>query len=62
MDKACKKCKMIISQGNVCPVCGIADLTNKWSGYITVLNIEKSEVAKKLGITMNGRYAINVHE
>ncbi len=60
MEKACKNCKLIIAQGDICPSCGGTDLTTKWSGYITILNAEKSEVAKKLGIKINGRYAINV--
>ncbi len=60
MDKACRVCHFIISQGNVCPICGSTDLSTKWSGYIKILNAEKSEIAKKLGIKVNGTYAINV--
>ncbi len=62
MEKACKNCRMIITQGEACPVCGSTGLSSKWSGYISVINVERSEIAKKLGITVNGRYAINVHE
>lgn len=61
MEKACKKCKNIITQGDVCPICGSTELTSKWSGYITVLNAEKSEIAKRLGIKVNGRYALNIN-
>jgi DNA-directed RNA polymerase subunit E" len=61
MEKACKKCLIIIAQGESCPICGLKDLTSKWSGYVTVLNAEKSEAAKKRGITVNGRYAININ-
>jgi DNA-directed RNA polymerase subunit E" len=62
MDKACKRCRLIISQGDTCPLCGSTDLTTKWSGYIIILNAEKSEVAKKLGITVNGTYALNIND
>jgi len=62
MDKACKRCRLIISQGDTCPLCGSTDLTAKWSGYIIILNAEKSEVAKKLGITVNGTYALNIND
>ncbi len=61
MEKACKKCRIIIAQGEVCPICGSSDLTNKWSGYITVINVEKSEIAKKLSIKVNGRYAVSIN-
>ena len=59
-EKACKKCGMIISHGDTCPVCGSKELTNKWSSYIIVLNADKSDVAKKLNITINSTFAIDV--
>ncbi len=62
MEKACKVCRFIISQGDVCPMCGSTTLTNKWNGYIVILNSEKSEIAKKLNIKANGTYALNVGE
>ncbi len=61
MEKACKRCKLIIAQGDVCPVCGSTELTTKWSGYVSVLDYDRSETAKKLSIKVNGRYAINIH-
>jgi DNA-directed RNA polymerase subunit E" len=61
-EKACKKCRLIISQGEVCPICGSHELTTKWSGYVVVLNAEKSEIAKKLNIKVNGRYALSINE
>lgn len=60
MEKACKNCKVIIAQGDVCPMCGSSNLTSKWNGYVVIMNVEKSEIAKKLGISANGTYAINV--
>ena len=35
-------------------------LTQNWQGRIAVLNADKSFIAKKLGITENGEYAIKV--
>jgi DNA-directed RNA polymerase subunit E" len=61
MEKACKKCRVIIAQGDVCPICGSSDMTVKWSGYVVILNSEKSELAKKLGITANGTYALSIN-
>lgn len=60
MEKACKNCRVIIAQGEVCPMCGSSELTTKWSGYVVIMNAEKSELAKKLGISTNGTYAMNI--
>ncbi len=62
MEKACRNCKLIIAQGEKCPLCDKSDLTHKWSGYIIVLNVETSELAKKLGIKVNGTYALNIND
>jgi DNA-directed RNA polymerase subunit E" len=62
MEKACKKCRLIISQGDMCPVCGSTELTAKWNGYVVILNSERSEIAKKLGIKVNGTYALSINE
>ena len=62
MEKACRTCKVIISQGDKCPICGQSNLTSKWNGYVVILNAEKSELAKKLNITVNGTYALNINE
>lgn len=62
VEKACKHCRLIISQGDVCPLCGSTELTTRWSGYVVILNAEKSEIAKKLNIKVNGRYALNINE
>jgi DNA-directed RNA polymerase subunit E" len=59
-DRACRSCRLIISHGDTCPICGSKDLTDRWSGYIVMLNMEKSSIAKILGIKMNSTYAINI--
>ncbi len=58
-EKACKKCGMIISHGDTCPVCGSKELTNKWNSYIIVINAEKSQIAQKLGISINSTFAVD---
>ncbi len=60
MEKVCKNCRLIITQGDVCPLCGSTSLTTKWSGYIVIMNFEKSELAKKLDLKVNGTYALSV--
>ena len=60
-ESACRTCKIIIAQGNICPLCGASNLSTKWNGHVVVLNVEKSEIAKKLGFKVNGTYAININ-
>jgi DNA-directed RNA polymerase subunit E" len=62
MEKACRNCRLIILQGDTCPLCGKRDLTAKWVGYVVILNAEKSAIAKKLGIKINGSYALHIGE
>jgi DNA-directed RNA polymerase subunit E" len=62
VEKACRNCRLIMSQGDVCPICGQSNLTSKWTGYVVVLNVEKSEIAKKLGLKINGSYALHLNE
>ena len=57
--KACKNCRRIV-EGDVCPVCKDSELTAHWKGSITIIDPEKSELAKKMEITTPGRYAIRI--
>lgn len=59
-EAACKTCRMIIKNGTKCPICGSTDLTPRWSGYIIILNCEKSHIAKKLGISIDSTFALNI--
>jgi len=58
-ELACKKCKYIGSSG-VCKVCGSTDFSKTWYGYVIIIDPEKSEIAKKMGIKYAGRYALIV--
>jgi DNA-directed RNA polymerase subunit E" len=55
--KACMKCKLIV-EGNICPVCQTSELTTNFKGYVIIIDPERSEIAKKLGATVPGKYAI----
>lgn len=61
-ELACRNCKFIITHGDVCPICGSKDLTDKWNGYIIIINVDKSEIAQKEGFKVNGTYAINIKD
>ncbi|MEM7819320.1 MAG: transcription elongation factor subunit Spt4 [Candidatus Aenigmatarchaeota archaeon] len=57
--KACKQCKRILTKGSVCPVCKTSELTPNFQGIVVIFDVE-SEIAKKLGITALGKYAIKI--
>jgi len=57
MRKACKKCKRIFENLEICQECK-EKLTQSWKGAIIVSDPENSELAKKLGIKKPGKYAI----
>ncbi|MCL4400836.1 MAG: DNA-directed RNA polymerase, subunit E'' [Candidatus Parvarchaeota archaeon] len=57
--KACKVCSFLTEEKK-CPICGSDELSVKWKGLVIIAAPEKSETAKKLGITKPGRYALSV--
>lgn len=57
--KVCKKCKLFV-EGDICPICKGNQFTTTWQGRINILDVSKSIIAKKLGITAKGEYAIKV--
>ena len=44
---------------DVCPVCG-GQTSREWQGYLVVIDYTKSDIAKKMGITSNGKFALRV--
>ena len=56
--KACKNCNTITDQAK-CPRCG-GETSREWQGYLVVIDPERSEIAKKMGIHDAGRYALRV--
>lgn len=59
--KVCKKCKALV-ESNVgeCPVCHSKEFGENPKGMIIVLDPKNSEIAKKLGIEKEGKYAVKV--
>ncbi len=56
--KACKNCRTI-TEANKCPRCG-GETSREWQGYLVVIDPERSEIARKMGIHEAGRYALRV--
>ena len=57
--KVCKKCKMFI-EGGTCPSCKGSQFSTNWKGRLNILDARKSAIAKKIGYTIPGEYAIKV--
>ncbi|MFH1257241.1 MAG: transcription elongation factor subunit Spt4 [Candidatus Diapherotrites archaeon] len=58
--KACRQCRRVIEEGDKCPVCGGSAFTTFWRGYVVIIDSEKSEIAQKMGITTQGRFALRL--
>ena len=58
-ELACRKCKCV-TIGKECPACKSSDLTPDWQGIVLVADPEQSRIAKTLGITVKGKYALKV--
>ena len=58
-DFACKECHLLLDDKN-CPRCVDSEISREWQGFVEVLNPEKSEIAKEMGIRPPGRYALRV--
>ena len=56
-QKACKVCSNIY-EGDKCPKCGSKEHTESFKGRISVINPEKSDIAKKMNIKDKGNFAI----
>jgi DNA-directed RNA polymerase subunit E" len=57
--RSCRTCKIIIDE-NVCPVCKGTDLSDDYSGLLIVIDPETSQLAKKMEIVKEGRYALKI--
>ncbi len=59
MSRACRNCKIIIEE-NVCPICRGTDLSDDYSGLLIVVDPEGSQMAQKMDIKKEGRYALKI--
>ncbi|RLI91005.1 MAG: hypothetical protein DRO94_04775 [Candidatus Altiarchaeales archaeon] len=58
---SCKNCKRIVWAKSICPRCG-GKTTEHFTGFVGVLDPEKSEIARKLEIKERGKYALKVRK
>ncbi len=57
--RVCRECHRVV-EGESCVICGTANLSEDWAGYVVIIDPEHSDIAKKMNITMAGRYALKV--
>jgi len=62
VEKACKQCRRVVEEETACPECGSTQFTTFWRGYISILDAEKSEIAKKMGISAKGKHALRLSQ
>lgn len=59
-EKACRVCHLI-TRKSFCPSCKTNNtLSDDFSGIIIILDPKNSELAKKMDITVAGKYALKV--
>lgn len=59
-EKACRACRKVVLEEKECPSCGSTSFTTFWRGYVVIVDPEKSEIAKKMGINSPGKYALQL--
>jgi DNA-directed RNA polymerase subunit E" len=59
-EKACRECRFLAEEGDKCLNCGNTSFTTFWRGYVIIINPETSEIAKKMGITRKGKFALRL--
>jgi DNA-directed RNA polymerase subunit E" len=60
MTKACRDCHLISEDVEKCPACHGANLSKDWSGFVVVVDVPHSVIAKKMQIDQPGKYALKV--
>lgn len=59
--KACKESKLIVDASvQECPISGSTNFTTIFQGRVSVIDANKSQIAKRMGFNHRGDYAIKV--
>ena len=56
--RACKECSAITEEDK-CAICGNTT-SREWQGYVIIIDHTKSEIARRMGISINGKFALRV--
>lgn len=58
-ERACRNCRLIVTT-NLCPECKAVNVSEDWVGEAIIIDPKNSLIAKSMGITKPGRYALRV--
>ncbi|MFZ2070105.1 MAG: transcription elongation factor subunit Spt4 [Halobacteriota archaeon] len=60
MEKACRDCHRIVEEGKSVCKCGSNSISKDWNGYVVIVDAASSEIAQRLELNKEGRYALKV--
>lgn len=58
-EYVCRTCHRVL-EGKSCSHCGTEVVSADWTGYVIVLDPEKSQIARRLNVSSQGKYALKV--
>ena len=59
---ACAECHLVLEDGvDQCPRNPSAQVSTDHQGYVIIMNPARSEIAKRLGVELPGKYALKVN-
>jgi len=62
MPFSCGECHLVLNDDvDQCPHHPSAQVSSDWTGYVIIVNPERSEIAKRLQVERPGRYALKVN-
>jgi len=59
---ACGECHLVLNDGvDQCPRPPSAKVSSDWTGYVIIMQPERSEIAERLQVDQPGKYALKVN-
>ena len=59
---ACGECHLVLNDGvDQCPRHPSAKVSSDWTGYVIIIQPERSEIAERLQVEQPGKYALKVN-
>ncbi|MAH41022.1 MAG: DNA-directed RNA polymerase subunit E'' [Verrucomicrobiales bacterium] len=59
---ACGECHLVLNDGvDQCPRHPSAKVSSDWTGYVIIIQPQRSEIAERLKVEQPGKYALKVN-
>jgi len=59
---ACGECHLVLNDGvDQCPRHPSAKVSSDWTGYVIIIQPQRSEIAERLKVDQPGKYALKVN-